>query len=403
VNRRTAGAVIAMLAGSALVGGPAVGPAFAAPPPGACLTQTKPHDPRPERPWEDKLLDPARVWSVTRGAGVRVGVIDSGVDGDNPQLRGKVFPGWDFVRDQAGARFDCAPHGTPVASIIAGAQLEGTGFHGLAPDARIVPARVTDADEIKGGPAIVATAIRYTVDNGATVLNLSLTVFQDVPEIKQAVEYAQAHDVLVVAAAGNNHDQGNPRPYPAAYPGVLGVGSIDIAGARAPDSQAGDYVDLVAPGVKVTGCDPGAGQELWQGTSFATPFVSGTAALVRSAWPRLTADQVAERLIRTASAARGGADSPEYGAGVVNPYRAVTDTTVDGAAAPARSAPVPAQQTDPVAQRHEAAVAAADRQARHAATTLLGVTVGGLAVAGLVIAGRRRARRPPESNVTFLP
>jgi subtilisin family serine protease len=228
------------------------------------------------------------------------------------------------------------------------------------------------------------------VDNGATVLNLSLTVFQDVPEIKQAVEYAQAHDVLVVAAAGNNHDQGNPRPYPAAYPGVLGVGSIDIAGARAPDSQAGDYVDLVAPGVKVTGCDPGAGQELWQGTSFATPFVSGTAALVRSAWPRLTADQVAERLIRTASAARGGAGSPEYGAGVVNPYRAVTDTTVDSAAAPGRSAPIPAQQPDPAAQRHEAAVRAADRGARGAATTTLAVTLGGLLVAGLVIAGRRR-------------
>ena len=368
--------------------------AMAAPPPGACLTPPKAHDVRPDRPWEDRLLDPARVWPVTRGAGVRVGVIDSGVDGDHPQLRGKVFPGWDFVREQAGARFDCAPHGTPVASIIAGAQLEGTGFHGVAPDARILPARVSDTDEIKGGAAVVAGAIRYTVDNGASVLNLSLTVFSDVPELKAAVQYAKAHDVLVIAAAGNLHEQGNPRPYPAAYPGVLGVGSIDIGGARSADSQSGDYVDLVAPGVKVTGCDPGAGHELFQGTSFATPFVAGTAALVRSAWPKLTADQVAERLIRTAGLARGGAGSEEYGAGVVNPYRAVMDTTLSGAGpSPAEPAPIPPQRPDLAAQHRDAAASKAQRSASVTALTLLGVTLGGLALGGLVIAGRRRARR----------
>jgi membrane-anchored mycosin MYCP len=141
----------ALLATLALAVGPAA-PAFATPPPGACLTRTKPHDLRPDRQWEDKLLDPARVWSVTRGAGVRVGVVDSGVDADNPQMRAKVFDGWDFVRGQAGARFDCAPHGTAVASIIVGAPMTGTGFHGVAPDARIVPARVTDTDQIQVGP-----------------------------------------------------------------------------------------------------------------------------------------------------------------------------------------------------------------------------------------------------------
>jgi membrane-anchored mycosin MYCP len=378
-----AGAVIAMCAGICT-------PALAAPPPGTCLTETKSHAVRPERPWEDKLLDPARVWPVTRGAGVRVGVVDSGVDGDNPHLRGKVFPGFDFVRNLPGARFDCAPHGTPVASIIAGAPIEGSGFHGVAPDARIVPARITDTDEIKGGPAVVAAGIRYTVDNGATVLNLSLTLLQDTPEIRQAVEYAQAHDVLVVAAAGNRHDEGNPKPYPAAYPGVLGVGSIDIDGARAPDSQAGDYVDLVAPGVKVTGCFPLAGHGLWQGTSFATPFVAGTAALVRSAWPKLTADQVARRLIRTASVSRGGSRSPEYGVGVVNPYRAVTDTSVGADAALAKPAPLPGPRPDPVAEQRAAAVRAADHKARGTATTLLAVALGGLALAGIVFAGRRR-------------
>ncbi len=368
----------------------AVPVAAAAPPPGACLAEVKPHPVRTDRPWEDRMLDPSRVWGVTKGAGVRVGVIDSGVDSDNPHLRGKVFPGFDFVRTVAGGRFDCAPHGTPVASIIVGAQLEGSGFRGLAPDARIVPARVTETDEIEGGPPIVAAAIRYAVDEGAQVLNLSLTVFQDAPELKEAVEYAQEKDVLVIAAAGNLRDSNNPTPYPAAYPGVLGVGSIDINGARAQDSQVGEYVDLVAPGVKVTGCAPSGGHALWQGTSFATPFVTGTAALVRSAWPSLTAAEVASRLIRTASVSRGGARSPEYGTGVVNPYRAVTDTTVADEPEPVEVTPLPGPETDLVAERREAAVRAADQNARGTATTLLVVVLGGLVLGGLVLAGRRR-------------
>lgn len=377
---------VGVLAG-ALVGAPAV---RAAPPPGACATEVRPQQVRPDRPWEDKLLDPARVWPVTRGAGVRVGVVDSGVDSDNPHLRRKVFAGQDFVRDQPGARFDCAPHGTPVASIIAGERLEGTGFHGVAPDARIVPARIADTDEIEGGPAVVAAGIQYTVDSGVSVVNLSLTLSQDAPELRRAVEYAQAHDVLVVAAAGNNRAEGNPRPYPAAYPGVLGVGSIDISGARAADSQSGDYVDLVAPGVKVTACTPGQGHALWEGTSFATPFVAGTAALVRSAWPHLTAEQVADRLVRTASVSQGGARSPEYGTGIVNPYRAVTDTTLAGEAASTQASPVPGPRTDPVAEKREADRRAADQNARATATTLLAVTLGTLALVGIVVAGNRR-------------
>ncbi|HEX4220941.1 MAG TPA: type VII secretion-associated serine protease mycosin [Pseudonocardiaceae bacterium] len=385
---------VALATTVALLGLVTAVPAVAQPPPGACLTQTKTHDLLPAQPWEDKLLDLSRVWSVTRGAGVRVGVVDSGVDNDNPQLRGKVFPGWDFVRGQAGAQFDCAPHGTAVASIIVGGPLAGTGFTGMAPDARVIPARITDTDQIQGGPQIVADAIKYTVDNGATVLNLSLTVFEDDPEIKQAIQYAQAHDVLVVAAAGNLHQQGNPTPFPAAYPGVLGVGSIDINGALASDSETGDFVKLVAPGVKVTGCDPEQGQELWDGTSFATAFVAGTAALVRAAWPNLTAAQVADRLIDTADVARGGAGSFEYGAGVIDPYRAVTDTTVDGAGPTAARAPIAPPGPDPAA-RQRAAAAAANGQAVDAALALLGVTVGGLAVAGLVVLGRRRRKPSP--------
>jgi membrane-anchored mycosin MYCP len=363
--------------------------ARAVPPPGGCLNQTKVTELRRDVPWEEKVLAPDRVWPVTKGAGVRVGVVDSGVDSDNPQMRGRVFSGYDFVRDQPGARFDCAPHGTMVASIIAAAPMPGTGFHGVAPDARIVPARVTDTDEIKGGPAIVAAGIHYVVDNGIKVLNLSLTMADD-PVLKAAVQYAQDHDVLVVAAAGNHAEEGNPTSYPAAYPGVLGVGSIDIAGAKPKDSQSGPYVKLVAPGVQVTGANPIKGLILNRGTSFAAPFVSGVAALVRSAYPKLTAAQVADRLIRTASVARGGKGSQEYGAGVVNPYRAVTDTTPADGGSGAKPTPIPAPQPDLVAQRKAAAVAAENERARHMALLLLSGTAVTLILAGLLVAGHRR-------------
>ncbi|TDQ04931.1 type VII secretion-associated serine protease mycosin [Labedaea rhizosphaerae] len=390
-------AALALFCLGVQVSAPAV--AHAEPPPNGCLTRTPITPLIPDRPWEDKLLDPSRVWPVTKGARIRVGVVDSGVDSDNPQLRQKVFSGYDFVLNRAGARIDCAAHGTAVASIIVAAPIARTAFHGIAPDVRIVPARVTDSDEIKGGAAIVAQGIRYTVDNGVKVLNLSLTMFDDDPVLRSAVEYAQAHDVLVVAAAGNHSGEGNPTPYPAAYPGVLGVGSIDISGAKATDSQTGPFVKLVAPGVKVTGCNPIQGLKYYNGTSFATPYVAGVAALVRAAYPKLTAAQVADRLIETASVARGGRGGPAYGAGIVDPYRAVMDTTLGDGEPGAKPTPIPAPHPDPVAGRKAAAVAAENDRARHTATVLLGGTALVLVVAGLVVAGHRRrwtvTRRTP--------
>lgn len=389
---------------AAFVVGPAAVPAAAAPPPGVCLTAPRRAEVLPARPWEDRQLDPARAWPVSRGAGVVVAVIDSGVDGDHPQLAGRVLPGFDFVRNVPGAQFDCAPHGTAVASIIAAAPAAGTAFHGVAPDVRLLPIRVTDRDSIDessgaGGPRAetIGTAIRYAVDQGARVINMSLTVFRDVPEISNAVQYARFKDVLIVAAAGNQHDRGDPTPYPAAYDGVLGVGSVDVAGARAETSQVGDYVDLVAPGVRVTGADPGKGHELWEGTSFATPFVSGAAALVRAAHPDLSADQVSDRLTGTAGVTRGGRRGPAYGAGVVDPYRAVTDTS---AVAPTTAAPraVPAPRPDPALAREAAAQRSFD-DSNHLVVLLLGGTLALLAAAGLF--GTRRwtpARTPTPAD-----
>jgi type VII secretion-associated serine protease mycosin len=310
-------------------------PAAASPPVGACSDPPRPQPVIGDLPWAQQLLEPDKVWPYSTGAGVTVAVVDSGVDLDHPQLHapGKVLPGRDFfLVGTLPGDYDCASHGTAVASIIAADPVAGVGFHGIAPGARILPVRVVDrADDAQGqatqiDPNVVARGIRYAADQGAKVINLSLSGYRDVPAIHDAVVYAQSKDALIVAAAGNRQQGAQASlSYPAAYDGVLGVGAIDIAGARDDESQVGPFVDLVAPGKGVLAAASEGGQEYWEGTSFAAPFVSGAAALVRAAWPQLDAAQVAQRLMATASLARGGAGSQEYGAGVVNPYRAVTE------------------------------------------------------------------------------
>jgi type VII secretion-associated serine protease mycosin len=294
-------------------------------------------------PWAQNTLAPDRAWPFSKGDGVLVAVIDSGVDTDHPQLSapGKVLQGFDYIRNKPGADFDCISHGTAVASVIAGDPEPGIGFRGVAPDAQILPLRVSDLDAGAGDtgtavkPDVFAKAIEHAADCGAKVINLSVVMYADVPAVRYAVQYAQSEGALIVAAVGNQHQQQgqdqtqsqgpDPTPYPAAYPGVIGVGAITINGTRLDASQVGPYVDLVAPGGGVLAATRQHGYVFWDGTSFATPFVSGTAALVRSEFPQLSAAQVAQRLLATADPAPGGASSPAYGYGIVDPYRAVTE------------------------------------------------------------------------------
>jgi len=399
MRRFRAPAVAAVLAFQ-FIGAPA---ADAAPPPGVC------HDPAPARPrvralpWAQQTLDPRRAWPRSRGAGVLVAVVDSGVDADHPQLRapGKVLTGRDFHQPGGlpGA-FDCVSHGTGVAGIIGADPVPGTGFHGTAPDARILPVRISDRDvgdqgeALRIDPQVVANGIRYATDQGAKVLNLSLAGQEDIPAIRQAVAYAVSRDVLVVAAAGNaQRDTTTELPsYPAAYDGVLGVGAVDINGARMPGSQIGGYVDLVAPGAKVLTTTRVDGHAYVDGSSFAAPFVAGTAALVRAAWPTLRAAEVTRRLIATADPARGGRNSDAYGAGLVNPYRAVTDG-ID----PDRPAALPAHVPAPPDQAR-LDEAAKERSTSETSRLLTVIALGALLAAGLVAvvlpSGRRRNWRP---------
>jgi membrane-anchored mycosin MYCP len=288
-----------------------------------------------------------------------------------------------------------------VASIIAATRQSGVGFVGLAPGAKILPVRVSEREVEDGrgkgasvSPQIFAQAIRRAVDDGADVVNLSVTLYTPEPAVEEAIEYARSKDVVLVAAAGNQHqDSGRPDPvpYPAAYPGVIGVGAIDDKGGRVEASQVGPYVDIVAPGGAVVAATRGQGHALWTGTSFATPMVSATAALIRSAEPGLSADEVAQRLLATADPARGGA-AQGYGRGVVNPYRAVTERLTD--AAPRALQPLPDVPVD------AAAAARADRWetlGRIAMWAALVVAVLMLAVAALALLmphGRRRRWQP---------
>ncbi|GAA1689593.1 hypothetical protein GCM10009745_38470 [Kribbella yunnanensis] len=334
-------------------------------------------------------------------------VIDSGVDADHPQLRtaGKVLPGRDFfLVGRLAGNYDCVSHGTEVAGLIAAEPAAGIGFHGIAPGARILPVRVADREtEENGGtrvvdPTVLANGIIYAVNQGASVINLSLSGQRDHQVVRNAIAYAVRKDVVVVAAVGNRQtpEGGSLCSYPAAYPGVLGVGATDMSGARVHGSQIGSYVDLMAPGEGVLSSTRVSGHAYVSGTSFAAPFVAATAALVRSAWPRLTAAQVVQRLQATATPARGGVTGQEYGAGIVDPYRAVTEDLASATAKVPKATETPIDASVLARQHWWGDAASRTRRlaglavASAAALTLLGVALS---------AGRRRRWLAARSSI----
>jgi subtilisin family serine protease len=173
-------------------------------------------------PWPQEELGFSSVWDRSKGAGVTVAVVDSGVDA-NPQFGNRVIAGPDLVagtKPHIPAGADCLGHGTAVASIIAAAPAKGISFTGVAPAARILSVKISGTDSFP--TSVTPQGIMDAVQFGADVINLSLATPDDVPALRQAVEYALKHNVVVVAAAGNDLPQQGTGPYyPAAYPGVL--------------------------------------------------------------------------------------------------------------------------------------------------------------------------------------
>jgi type VII secretion-associated serine protease mycosin len=339
-------------------------------------------------PWAQKRLDFTRVWSLTRGGGVSVAVVDSGVDTTQPQLAGHVTS----VDVTHTMMRDCIGHGTGVAGII-GAQdrrSRDMPFVGVAPGAHLISVKFTNEDHTDGPDPRLPQAIRTAVSLKAKVINVSVTA-PDTLALRSAVRFAQAHDVVVVAAAGNvtDQDKGTVGPaYPAAYPDVIGVGSLDPNGSVADSSNTQTKVSVSAPGKEVATTWPGGYAPAEEGTSFAAAFVSGTAVLVRAYHPGLTYKQVKSRLEATADGSSGAGS----GAGMINPMQAVTallpgESSNFGVAAPGDTRSIRVAYRRPP-----------DRQTRSVALLVTGVALGAsaLAVAGGVFIpmGRRRGWRP---------
>ncbi|MEO3789176.1 type VII secretion-associated serine protease mycosin [Nonomuraea sp. B10E15] len=273
-------------------------------------------------PWPQQRLRFERVWRLTRGEGVTVAVVDSGVDATHPQLSGVVVRQEDLTGTD---RRDCVGHGTAVAGIIAGRDLTSRGVPvmGVAPDARILSIKQTEGRS--GDVARLARGIRRAADLGADVINVSVQA-QDHPDLKAAVTYAQDKDAVIVAAAGNvkQDDGAVAAAYPAEYPGVIAVGSASPDGAKSEFSNGVTRISVTAPGAGITSAWTGGGYRTeLDGTSFAAPFVSGVVALVRARHPELDHWQIKRRLERTAE----GGGAAGTGAGLINPLLAVTSVT----------------------------------------------------------------------------
>ncbi|WP_320782884.1 S8 family serine peptidase [Streptomyces sp. CRN 30] len=253
--------------------------------------------------WAQQSLGLAAANRYSQGKGVQVAVVDTGVAPGAAGLSGRV-------RAQGAAAEDCVGHGTFLAGVIGAAAVPGSGFAGVAPQARIIAERGTDQWGVPSA-ALTAQGIEASVDAGVDVVLVSAALPQDAPALRTAVEHAADKDVLVVAPAAPDTAPADtsaqsaqpPADYwPAATDGVLSVVSVDIAGDRPEDVPQPLDADLAAPGEAITGIGPaGRGNYVANGSSVAAAFVAGAAALVRAHQPDLTAAQTAARLRATAA------------------------------------------------------------------------------------------------------
>ncbi|GAA4850753.1 S8 family serine peptidase [Kitasatospora terrestris] len=312
---------MAVLATGALVWGLGAGPAAA--------------DSTRDAQWPIRKYDAAnKVWPITQGDGVIVAVIDTGV-AKHQDLEGQILPGANLSGEAGDERSDESGHGTGMASLIAGrGHGDNAGVIGLAPKARILPVKIAvgGLSDFKGEPGQLAAAIRYSVDHGAKIINMSISGESD-KGVRDAISYAVSRDVVLIGASGNGGNHNEPVDYPAAIPGVVAVGGVDEAGKPWAKGNKGPELTLVAPSVSLPHA---AGKPTTyvtaDGTSGATAYVSAIAALVRAKYPELSAGQVIGRLTSSAVAPpdKSAVPNSNYGYGIASPQRALeANPTVD--------------------------------------------------------------------------
>jgi len=278
------------------------------------------------------LANLAKAWDITMGdPKIIIAVIDTGADLKHPDLKNKLVAGYNVLTQGATSPQDDNGHGTH-ASGIAGADTDNKiGVAGAAPRCKLMPVKVLDAHG-SGGPADVALGIVWAVDHGAKVLNLSLGG-PHTKTFEKATEYALMKNVVVVSAMGN--DGQRLQAYPAAYKGVISVGSVDIDSQKSDFSNFGNWISVVAPGRHIMSTMTSGDStmttlegmqnnyEYLDGTSMACPMVAGIVGLMLSRNPNLTPAEVKAKLESTATDLGTRGYDEEYGFGLVNARKAV--------------------------------------------------------------------------------
>lgn len=358
--------------------------------------------PLPQQWWFTTWAVHDELWKYSKGQGVVVAVLDTGVQAGLPELSGAVLPGADFEGGGSDGRTDKDRfgngHGTSMATKIA-SRGGATGYVGIAPEAQILPV-VTQSTQayVKG--------IRFAADRGAKVINLSQAIAGQCPtELQEAIRYAIERDVVLVAGAGNTGTQGNASMHPANCKGVLAVGGIDKSANPWEKTQRHSYVDVAAPAVELGSVYrdgrfyPGTG-----GTSGATALVSGIVALVRSKYPQMSNREVVQKIVASAKDVGPPGKDDMTGYGVPRPYRILTGQLPQSTKNPvfeeydawAKSAPAPKEDRSDDEQGEESS------DLREAFNALQGVIVFaalGLFLIVAIIYSRARQRRLAAARI----
>jgi subtilisin family serine protease len=351
------------------------------------------------------------AWTRTKGSGVTVAVLDTGVDTSAADLTGSVTVGPDYTAGANPPGYQPPHlHGTYICSIIAGhgsGPGQAEGMLGVAPQVRILSIRaILDDNEpgfavYNGNAAFddaIANGINYAVGHGAGVINMSLGSADASRSMRQAIANAVAHGVVIVAAAGNDGTAGGgftSYSYPASFTGVISVAAVGPAGNRASFSDRNSSVVVSAPGVGIDGAGPGGEYITADGTSPASAFVAGVAALIRSAYPHLTPVQVMQAIVTSTTRRPPGGYSPDVGFGEVNAAAALT-----AAGQLAQPAPTASVQSAAAHFGHgrigPIVVVRRDKTRIEAAAAIaIAAAIGFLAASVALVAGARRRRRRP--------